>query len=160
MSLNIENLFVKCEIQSKVAELIENYWHNPSQSVQPNWGLPSSFEPVLVKEPKRKVVISPPQDGWIVMVESKQVVDFALAKALSEELDTIVLVIQLFEISGESGYASVLRGQVLESTFGENDDPLGSTREVLKKYKVSFDTILFPEAIKKLSEGWILKQKK
>jgi hypothetical protein len=160
MSLNIENLFIKCDNQAKVAELIDAHWRNPSLPAQPDWGLPSSFEQLLAKEPKRKVAISPSQGGWIALVESKEVVDFALANALSEKLDTTVLVIQLSEVSGAAGYASVDGGQVLESQFNEEDDePHASIREALKIYKVPFDVTLFREALQKLSEGWNLKQK-
>ncbi len=159
MSFNVENLFVKCNDQAQVAEVVERHWRNPSPPTQPDWGLPSSFEPLLAQEPKRKLSISPPQGGWIALVESKQIVDFALAKALSEQLETTVLTIQLFEISGESGYASAIHGQVLESQFGENDDPLGSVRNALKKYKVPYDPILFREAVQKTTEGWSVKQK-
>lgn len=161
MSLNVENLFVKCGDQAKVTELVEAHWRNPSQPPQPNWGLPSSFEPLLAKEPKRKLAISPPRDGWVALVESKEVVDFALANALSEKLDTSVLVIQLSEASGAAGYASVVHGQVLESQFNEDDaNPLATVREALKKYKVPFDATLFREAVQLVPEGWSVKQKK
>ncbi|MGO8765030.1 MAG: hypothetical protein ACLQSR_07850 [Limisphaerales bacterium] len=159
MSFNVENLFIKCSDNSRVAEVIESHWRNSLRPLQPDWGLPSSFEPLLANEPKRKIAISPSREGWVALVESKQVVDFDLAKKLSEQLATTVLVIQLFEISGESGYASAEQGRVLESHFGENDDPLGSVREALKKYKVPFDVILFREAVLKSSEGWSWKQK-
>jgi len=161
MSLNVENLFVKCDNQTKVAELVDVHWRNPSLPPQPDWGLPSSFEPVLANEPKRKLVISPPRDGWVALIESKEVVDFALAKALSENLQTTVLAIQVSEASGAAGYASVVRGQVLESQFNaDDDDPLATVRETLKKYKVPFDATLFREAIQRASEGWMVKQKK
>lgn len=161
MSLNVENLFVKCDDQAKVVALVEAHWRNPSQPAQPDWGLPSSFESLLAKEPKRKVAISPPRDGWIALVESKEVVDFALASELSEKLDTTVLAIQVAEASGAAGFASAVRGQVLESAFTEEaDDPLATVRDALKKYRVPFDATLFREAVQKLSEGWSVKQKK
>lgn len=160
MSLNVENLFVKCDDQAKVAELVETHWRNPSPPTQPDWGLPSSFEPLLAKEARRKLAISPPRDGWVALVESKEVVDFSLANALSEKLDTTVLAIQIAEASGAAGYASVIRGQVLESSFNEeDDDPLATVRGALKKYKVPFDATLFREAVQKISDGWSVKQK-
>lgn len=161
MSLNVENLFVKCDDQAKVVSLVETLWRNPSQPAQQDWGLPSSFEPLLAKEPKRKVAISPPQNGWIALVESKEVVDFALASALSEKLEASVLAIQLSEAAGAAGFASAVRGQVLESQFNEEDDgPLVTVRDALKKYKVPFDATLFREAVQKVSEGWKVVQKK
>lgn len=160
MSLNIENLFVKCGDKAKVAELVEAHWGDPSHPVQPDWGLPSSFEPLLAREPKRKLAISPPQGGWVALVESKEVVDFSLANALSEKLETTVLAIQIAEASGAAGFASASRGHVLESTFNEEDDnPLATVRRALAKYRVPFDPVSFPEAVEKISEGWSLKQK-
>jgi hypothetical protein len=161
MSLNIENLFVKCDDQAMVAALIERHWRDPSQLAQPDWGLPSSFEPLLAKETRRKVAISPPQDGWIAVVESKEVVDFALASALSEKLGTSVLAIQLSEATGAAGYASASRGQVSESHFNnEDDDPVATVRQALMKYKVPFDATLFREAVQRISQGWSVTQKK
>lgn len=161
MSLNVENLFVKCGDQAKVVALVETHWHNPSQAVQPDWGLPSSFESLLASEPKRKIAISPPRDGWIAIVESKEVVDFALANELSEKLGTTVLAIQVAEASGAAGYASAVHGQVLESRFNEEaDDPLATVRDALRKFAVPFDATLFREAVQKITEGWSVKQRK
>lgn len=86
MSLNVENLFVKCDEQRKVADIVEYHWRNSSQPAQPDWGLPSSYMPLLAAETKRKIAISPPKEGWIALIESKEVIDFALAKVLSEGL--------------------------------------------------------------------------
>ena len=160
MSFNVENLFVKCDDQAKVVALVQTHWRNSSPPAQPHWGLPSSFEPVLAKEPKRKLAISPTRDGWVAVVESKEVIDFALANALSEKLETTVLAIQIAEAAGAAGYASVDRGQVLESNSKEDDDdPLSTVRGALTKYRVPFHVILFREAVQKISEGWCMKQK-
>jgi len=161
MSLNVENVFVKCDDQVKVAEAVEAHLRNPLRPAQPDWGLPSSFEPLLAKETKRKVAISPPHDGWIAVVESKEVVDFALAQELSDKLGTSVLAIQLSEAVGAAGFASAMRGQVLESEFyEEDDDPFSTVKDTLRKYKVPFDAILFREAVQKVSEGWRVIRKK
>ena len=151
---------MKCDDQARVADAIESHWRNSLQPAQPTWGLPSSYEPLLAKESKRKIVISPPKEGWIALIESKEVVDFGMAKVLSEKLDAAVLVIQLSEASGATGYASSVRGEMLESHFNEeDDDPLASIREVLKKYNIPFDATLFREAVQKTSEGWLVIKK-
>lgn len=161
MSLNVENLFVKCGDQAKLSDLIEAHWSSSSPPAQPDWGVPSSFESLLAKEAKRKIAISPPREGWIALVESKEVIDFALASALSQELDTTVLAVQLAESIGAAGYSLAVRGQVLESRFDEeSENPLATVRDALERYKVPFDAILFREAARKMSEGWSVKQKK
>jgi energy-converting hydrogenase Eha subunit C len=151
---------VKCCDQAVVASFVDSYWRNPLQPAQPTWGLLSSYEPLLAHEPKRKVAISSPREGWVALVESKEVVDFALAKALSEKLNTTILIVQLSEASGAAGYASAVCGEMMESQFNEEDaDPLTTIRKVLKKYKVPFDATMFREAVQKTSEGWTVKKK-
>ena len=122
--------------------------------------MPSSFEPVLAHEPKRKLAISLPRDGWVALIESKEVIDFALARTLSEKLKTTVLAIQVYETSGAAGFVSVVRGQLLESQFNEADDsPIATVRETLRRYKVPFDVTLFHEAVQCVSKDWRVKQK-
>jgi len=159
MSLNTENLFVKSDDQAKIGEILRVYWQNVSQNSQPDWGLPSSFKPILEQEAKRKVAISSPKNGWIMVIESKEVVDFALAKLLSEKLNTTVLIIQLYEITGSAGYAAATRGQILESFFSEDHDmPLTLIQTMLRKYDVPFDATPFPEVFNSSSLGWIVSQ--
>jgi hypothetical protein len=161
MSLNVENLFVKSPDQARVTHVVESYWADSTPEPQPDWGLPSSYEPLLAREQKRKIAISPPRDGWIALIESKGVIDFALANVLSKGLDTIVIAVQLSEVTGAAGYAVASRGEVMESLYDEqHQDPLGCIRQSLRRYKVPFGLTLFRAAVQKLSEGWIVKFKK
>lgn len=158
-SMNIENVFVRCHEQAKIAEIVEEYWRNPLRLPQPDWGLPSSFHIILDRESNRKIAISPPTGGWIALVESKEVVDFALAGALSRGLGAFVLAIQVSEASGAAGYAVVSNGHLVESQFRQDDeDPLETIREVLKAHNVPFDPIGFGETVHQLKEGWIVKK--
>lgn len=160
MSFNVENLFVRCSDFDRVANVVEAHWHDSSSTPQPDWGLPSSSGLLLAKEPKRKLGISAPLNGWVALVESKDVVDFALANTLSKSLDAIVIVIQLSESTGGVGYALVVSGKVMESEFhDEHNDPLAAVRDVLKKCAVRFDVIQFREVVPRRSQGWIMKQK-
>jgi len=160
MSFNVENLFVRCDDQASVAEVVDRYWRSPSQAAQLDWGLPASFEALLAGEPRRKVAISRSRDGWVALVESKEVVDFSLARLLSEELDTAVLAIQLSETSGAAGYAYAVGGRVRESQFSYQDsEPLSSVRRALGRYNVPFDVTMFREAVQTFSEGWRVIQK-
>lgn len=161
MSLSVQNLFIRHDDRAKIVELVETHLRNPIPPVQPDWGLHSSFDRLIATDVKRKVIISPPIGGWVALVESKGFVDFALANALSERLETTVLVIQLAEVSGAAGFAGVFRGKLLESYFNDEDaDPLGTVRGALEKYGVPFDVILFREAIQKTCQGWSVKQKR
>jgi hypothetical protein len=60
----------------------------------------------LANDPKRKVANSPSKGGWIAIVESKEVVDFGMAKSLADELKGIIAIIQVSDATGEVGYLS------------------------------------------------------
>jgi hypothetical protein len=123
--------------------------------VQPDWGLPRSVVQSAVNVSRRKIAISPPDNGWIVLVESNEVVDFALAQTISEEHRTVVLAVQVYEVSGASGFATADCGQLTESRFSDwEDDPMAFIRSILHRFNVPFDLILFREAVGKKSEGW------
>lgn len=159
MSLNTENIFIECADIARVSAAVEAYLKTPTSDSQPDWGLPSSFEPVLAKEKKRKIAISFPMGGWTALVESKEVVDFALAKRLSEICDAHILVIQISESSGSAGYALVKAGKLLGSQFYEEDeDPLNTIRRTLKKHGILFEPVLFREAGRGHPD-WTIKQK-
>lgn len=161
MSINVENMFVKCDSQSLVVEIIESHWYNLAQPPQPDWGLPSSFESLLAHEHKRKIAVSPPYNGWVALIESKEVVDFALATLLSQKLQTHVLVVQLYESSGAAGYGWFTRGHLRESYFSEDDhDPLQTVRDVLNKHEILMDVTLFRSTVQYAVKGWRIIQKK
>jgi hypothetical protein len=160
MSINVENMFVKCNDQALVVEIIHTYLRNLAQQPQPFWGLPSSFGSLLAHEHKRKLAISPPCCGWVALIESKEVVDFALADLLSRKLQTHVLIVQLSESSGAAGYAFATSGHLLESYFSEDDhDPLQTVRDVLIKHEIRMDFILFRNAVQCADRGWRIIQK-
>src|SRR5581483_4489466 len=127
----------------------------------PGWGLPSSYGPLLENDPKRKVAISPARDGWFAIVESKEVVDFGLAKSLSDELGGIAVIIQVSEVTGELGYLSYAEGSVVTCESGETaNDPLNDARSVLKKLGIPFDLMMFREVVQLASQGWLIKQRR
>ncbi len=156
MSLNVENLFVKDDDPKKACAVVRAYWSQDGTQ-QPDWGIPSSYDQLLRNNPKRKLAVSAARDGWIALVESKEVVDFGMAKALSEQLNTAVLAIQVSEATGAAGYASAVGGKLLESSFRDDDDnPLESVRNVMRKYRVPFDPIMFRKAAQNAPEGWTI----
>lgn len=155
--MNVENLFVKSGDQAAVADIVVQCLANPAG--QPDWGLPSSYSPLLVNDPKRKVAISPLSSGWIAIIESKEVVDFGMAKRLVDELGGMAVVVQVADAIGAVGMLVYECGQVTVSRFDEDaNDPLNDARAFLKEQQIPFDLCLFHEVIRLTTSGWLAKQ--
>jgi hypothetical protein len=161
MSINIENMFIRSNKQTDIAALLKRYWQGPPLGKPVDWGLPSSFTSTEEDEAKRKVAFSEPQNGWIIAIESKNSVDFALAQFLSEKLQTTILIIQIYEITSTVGYAVAECGRILESAFfPEHEAPLEVVHEVMRKYHISFEITAFREVFRNPDSGWIVSQQR
>lgn len=157
--MNIENLFVKGGSQASVAEVVARCLANRIE--QPDWDLPSSFSPLLVGDPKRKVAISPENDGWIAIIESKEVVDFGMAKLLADELGGVAVVVQVSDAIGAMGNLVYRDGRVAVCSFDEDSsDPLNDGRSVLRQELIPFDLLMFREVVRMVSNGWLVKRRR
>jgi hypothetical protein len=156
--MNVENLFVKNGDQMMLGNIVERCLSNPS--TDPGWELPSSYNTLLEGDPKRKVAISPSNGGWFAIVESKEVVDFGMAKSLSDELGGMAVIIQVSDVTGEVGCLSYAEGKVMNYEFGESaNDPLNDARSVLKKLGIPYDLMMFKEVVQLASQGWMIKHR-
>lgn len=156
--MNVENLFVKSSDHSLVVELAIRALANPI--TEPAWELPSSYSPLLATNPKRKLAISPNKNGWIAIIESKEVVDFSMAKYLADELKTTAAIIQISDAAGELGFLLYENGKAIEQAFEESvRDPLNHAREILKRFGVPFDMMMFREVVHLSALGWSIKQR-
>ncbi len=157
--MNVENLFLRTGDQTTLAKIVERCLANPS--TDPGWELLSSYGPLLENDPKRKVAISPGKDGWFAIVESKEVVDFGMAKSLSDELGGMAVIIQVSDVTGELGYLSYAEGTVMDCEFGEAaSEPLNDARSVLKNLGIPFDLMMFREVVQLDAQGWLIKQRR
>ncbi len=157
--MNVEMFFIQTEARAQVCDLIrQRITSSPdAPGLQPDWGLPSSYDVLLAREPKRKVALSPAAKGWIAGIESKEVIDFALLQDISKKLGAQVIAVQLSEVSGCCGYALCANGAITERRFSEDDeDPSGTIGRFLAKHKVSFGLVSFREAVQMRKEGWTL----
>ena len=156
--MNVEMFFIQTNAAPEVSDLIRqriNSQPDPANH-QPDWGLPSSYDVLLTKEPKRKVALSPSLGGWIASIESKEVIDFALLQRLAEALKTKVIAVQLSEVSGYCGYAVCSSGTVTERHFSEDDDPGGTISEFLRRNRIRSGLISFREAVQMRDQGWVI----
>lgn len=157
--MNVEMFFIKADAVPQVSDVIRQRIKSPPDAAgqQPDWGLPSSYDVLLAKEPKRKVALSPSIGGWVGGIESKEVVDFALLRRLSDSLKTNVIAVQLSEVSGCCGYALCSSGTVTERRFSEDDDdPAGTVVEFLRRNGVRSGLISFREAVQMRNQGWVI----
>ena len=144
--MNVENLFVKESNQRAVANVVERCL--VGGSVQPQWGLPSSYAPLLASDPKRKIAISPSTNDWIAIIESKEVVDFGMAKTLVDELGGSAVIIQVSDSTGAMGHLFYEGGQVISCEFEEQaHDPINDARSILRQHRIPFDVAMFREVV-------------
>lgn len=157
--MNVENLFIQSGDQQSVIAIVGDYLAGEINAEQPNWALPSSHEPLLARETKRKVAISPLRDGWIAVIESKEVVDFGMAKAIADHLQGMAVIVQSSDVTGTLGTLIYANGQVLESHLDEEAvDPMNDARAFLRKYGIPFDLMMFREVVRP-SQGWSIKKR-
>lgn len=151
--------FIKTDAVSQVSDAVRQRIKSEPDAAnqQPDWGLPSSYDAFLAKDPKRKVAISPSINNWVAGVESKEVLDFALLQQLAVALKTDVIAVQLSEVSGCCGYALCRGGKITEHHFSEDDDdPAGTIDEFLKRNGIKTGLISFREAVQMRNQGWLI----
>jgi len=157
--MNIEMFFIKTDAVSQVSNTVRQHIKSASDvaNQQPDWGLPSSYDVLLAKEPKRKVAISPAINNWVAGIESKEVIDFALLQQIAKALRTDVIAVQLSEVSGCCGYALCSNEKIIEHYFSEDDDnPAGTIAEFLKRNNVKTGLVSFREAVQMRNQGWLI----
>jgi hypothetical protein len=158
--MNIEMFFVQSYAREQLLSLLRQRLSTPPDVLGNQsscWGLPASYDVLLVKERKRKIAISPLKGDWIAGIESKEVVDFALLQGLSQQLCTRVIAIQLSEVSGCCGYACCDRGKVIETYFSEDDeDPQETIVQYLQQQGVQHKLVMFREIAQSRNLGWTI----
>jgi hypothetical protein len=157
MAMNVEMVLVRTDSIDQVVAAASKRLQSPPDEIgrQPDWGLPRSYDVLIARDPKRKIAVSPPTDGWIALVESKEVIDFALAQTLSELLEAEVVAIQLSEVTGCCGYALCSSGSVIETLFDDREeDPGGRIHDLLEGHGIATGLVMFREAVQDRRRGW------
>lgn len=155
--MNIEQAFVKTDNISKVKDVVKKRLNsNPDTSgLQPDVGLPSSYDAILAKEQKRKIAISELKDEWVSILESKEVNDYKMLLEISKELNCEVIVIVISDVTGEWGFSELCSGTVLNSYFSEDDDDIeGLIGSKLRDKKIKLPLCMFREVASRKIAGW------
>ena len=150
MGINVETFFVQTDDRATLIKYLAQRLTSPPDisGRQPDWGLQRSYDIVIASDPKRKIAVSPVQDGWIAAVESKETLDYTLLETISREMRTRVIVCILYEVTGSCGYACCNNGVLEETYYSEEDkDPFGMVTVYLKKRSVPYGLMMFRHAV-------------
>lgn len=117
--------------------------------------VPDSYDTILANAAKRKIAVSSLRNGWIAVVESKEVNDYAMLLELSRKLHTEVLAVVWSDAVGAWGYAEMLNGEVVKSYFSEEDDEMEDLLDSkLRQKNICQPLFLFREAVRERGNGW------
>ena len=147
MGLNTENLFVRIDVSDAVRAAVEDYLQRPLDILLPPWPLEVTFDATRVTR-RRRISISEPWNGWVAVVDSSETVDPRLAILLSVRLSTRVVVVQVSEVAGSSGFALVENGVAHGGpTRHDLDDPVGAVTAELAKEGIPFALVRFRDTL-------------
>ena len=159
--MNIEQAFIKSAETERVVEVVKERLNGRLRDIRLCYqmALPDSYDEILANNAKRKIAVSSSKDGWITIIESKEVNDYSLLIQLSEELQTEVLAVIQYDVTGAWGYAKILEGKVVESYFSEEDDEIEDLLDnKLKEKKIYQPLYMFREVVKERGNGWEIVQ--
>lgn len=93
--MNIEVAYVRKNNNESISEIIERRLCGVLEDprIPDGVDIPDSYEVFLANNEKRKVAVSAPVNGWITVIESKEVNDYAMLFEISKELQTEVIAI-------------------------------------------------------------------
>ena len=83
--MNVEQSFIKSTEKGRIIEIIEERLNGRLKDVRLCYpiNVPDSYSAILANDEKRKIAVSSPQNGWVALIESKEVNDYALLFQLS-----------------------------------------------------------------------------
>ena len=155
--MNIELAFIKSEEYGKVIELVNERLNGSLRDICfcSQMDVPDSYDAILANAAKRKIAISSARNGWIAIIESKEVNDYALLLQLSKELHTDVLAILQSDVAGAWGYVEMFEGKVIKTYFSEEDDEIEDLiDEKMTEKGINIPLYMFREVIIEKGKGW------
>jgi hypothetical protein len=155
--MNVEQAFIKTGDKKTVTESVKLRLNSNPDPVgsQPYVGLPNSYDSILANEPKRKVAISEISNGWISILESKEVNDYKMLLDLSIALNTEVLAVVISDVTASCGFTEIINGTVENSFFSEKEDDFeGIIYKKLLDKGIDIPVCMFREIASKKIQGW------
>ncbi len=155
--MNIELSYIRCENIDKVVDLVERRLNGNLREItaQIPEEIPDSYEVYLQNNKKRKVAVSQPKEGWITVVESKEVNDYTMLLAISKELNTDVISLAQYDTVGTWGYVEIHSGNIKNCYFSDEDDAIEELiTQIRNKNNITESMTLFREAVQKKEGEW------
>lgn len=160
--MNIEQAFINFDNPNIVKSTVERRLNGDLKELRYNYNieLNDSYDVFLKNNNKRKIAISPEKDGWITVIESKEVNDYTMLIEISKETKTEVVAIQQYDSVGAWGYVLINKGEIVESYFSEDDyDYENMIFDKMKTKGINNVLLLFREAIQMKDENWMFVKK-
>lgn len=160
--MNIEQAFINFDNPNIVKSIVERRLNGDLKELRYNYNieLNDSYDVFLKNNNKRKIAISPEKDGWITVIESKEVNDYTMLIEISKETKTEVVAIQQYDSVGAWGYVLINKGEIVESYFSEDDyDYENMIFDKMKTKGINNVLLLFREAIQMKDENWMFVKK-
>ena len=159
--MNIELAFIKSTENERVVEMVNERLNGRLRDIRLciQMDVPDSYESILANEEKRKVAISSSKNGWIAIIESKEVNDYAMLLQLSIELETEVLAIIQSDVTGEWGYVEMFEGKVIRDYFSEEDDNIEDLLdEKMNEKGIDIPLYMVRKVVREKGKGWDIVQ--
>ena len=159
--MNIELAFIKSVENGRVVEVVKERLNGRLKDIRLSnqIGVPDSYDDIIANDVKRKIAVSSSRNGWIAIIESKEVNDYAMLIMLSKELQAEVLAIIQSDVTGAWGYVEMFEGKVIKSYFSEEDDGIEDLLEdKLNEKGVCIPLYLFREVARERGNGWDILQ--
>ncbi len=159
--MNIELAFIKSVESGKVVEMVNERLNGSLRDIRfcSQMDVPDSYDAILANEVNRKVAISSSRNGWIAIIESKEVNDYAMLLELSKEFQTEVLAILQSDVAGAWGYVEMFEGKITKNYFSQEDDEIEDLiDEKMNEKGIDIPFYMFKEVIREKGEGWDIVQ--
>lgn len=159
--MNIEQAFIKSVDIGRVVGIVNERLNGSLKNISlcNEMDVPDSYDEMLANNIKRKVAISSSRNGWVAIVESKEVNDYAMLFQLSKDLQTEVLAVIQSDITGAWGYVEIIGGKVVKSYFSEEDDDIeGLLDNKLNEKEICIPLYMFREVVRERGSGWNIVQ--
>lgn len=159
--MNIEQAFIKSVDIGRVVGIVNERLNGSLKDISlcNEMDVPNSYNEILANNLKRKVAISSSKNGWISIIESKEVNDYAMLIQLSKDLQTEVLAVIQSDVTGAWGYVEIIEGKVAKSYFSEEDDDIESLLDdKLDEKEICIPLYMFREIVRERGNGWDIVQ--
>lgn len=157
--MNVEQAYIKCNDTKKVITIVKQRLSGklPNITLDGHLNDFDSYNTMLADNLKRKVALSVSKNGWITMIESKEVNDNALLLYISKELNTDVLSVVQSDITGTWGVIEMSKGMVISSYLSEEDEEIEDLIiGKLEEHSIDEPIYMFREVVKNVD--WTIIQ--